>query len=132
MNAQLYKREKGKYVKIGFSDGWLGFPCDGVWLVRSTPGCKSSSCIAKILEVPKAYKISELKMRSNVMASAIVEYFDKKKEQWNKDKHFSYNAQEIVDKILEKILIDDRKNQIIISRKLLVEKMIYDKEEIFK
>ena len=46
MNNQLYKKEGRKYVPIGYSDGFTGFPSDGLWAVYTRPGCKSESCIA--------------------------------------------------------------------------------------
>ena len=51
MNEQVYKKKGRKYMPIGFSDGWSGFPTDGFWLVNSTDGNKSSECIIKIDEL---------------------------------------------------------------------------------
>ena len=51
MNEQVYKKKGRKYIPIGFSDGWSGFPTDGFWLVNSTDGNKSSECIIKIDEL---------------------------------------------------------------------------------
>jgi hypothetical protein len=51
MNTQVYKKEGRKHVPIGYSDGWHGFPSDGVWIVQTKPGHKSSECIMKIGEI---------------------------------------------------------------------------------
>jgi hypothetical protein len=50
MDNQVYKKVGRRYVKIGYSDGWHGFPSDGVWLVNTTTGSKSSECILKIAD----------------------------------------------------------------------------------
>ena len=51
MNEQVYKKVGRKYIPIGYSDGWTGFPSDGIWLVQTKPGSKSSECIMKLGEV---------------------------------------------------------------------------------
>jgi len=51
MDQQVYKKVGRKYVPIGYSDGWSGFPSDGIWIVQSKPGVKSSECIMKIGEL---------------------------------------------------------------------------------
>lgn len=48
MKEQLYLKKGRRYVKVGPSDGWNGFPCDGVWLVYMRPGVKSSHCIFQL------------------------------------------------------------------------------------
>lgn len=48
MNEQVYKKVGRKYVPIGYSDGWSGFPTDGIWLVQGKDGHHSSECIMKI------------------------------------------------------------------------------------
>ena len=50
MNQQLYKKEGRRYIPIGYSDGFTGFPTEGIWIVYNKPGVKSSSCIAKVGE----------------------------------------------------------------------------------
>jgi hypothetical protein len=37
--------------RSGYSDGWVGFPSDGIWIVQTKPGSKSSECIMKIGEL---------------------------------------------------------------------------------
>ena len=51
MNEQVYKKVKNKYIPIGYSDGWSGFPSDGIWIVQTKPGSKSSECIMKLGEL---------------------------------------------------------------------------------
>ena len=51
MNQQVYKKVGRKYVPIGYSDGWSGFPADGIWVVQTKPGHNSSECMMKIGEV---------------------------------------------------------------------------------
>jgi len=49
---QVYKKtKKGKYKKLGYSDGWSGFPSDGIWLVTDGDGVHSSECIIKLDEL---------------------------------------------------------------------------------
>jgi len=51
MDQQVYKKVGRKYVPIGYSDGWSGFPSDGIWIVQTKPGVKSSECIMKLGEL---------------------------------------------------------------------------------
>lgn len=48
MNEQVYKKVRGRYVQLGYSDGYSGFPAEGIWAVYDRPGCKSSTCIASV------------------------------------------------------------------------------------
>ena len=54
MNEQLYKRRGRRYLPIGYSDGFMGFPTDGIWLVQQSDGSKSSECIIKYEELETA------------------------------------------------------------------------------
>jgi len=51
MEQQVYKKEGRRYKPIGYSDGWRGFPAEGVWIVQRKDGVHSSECILKIGEV---------------------------------------------------------------------------------
>lgn len=51
MTNQAYKKVGRRYVPVGYSDGWSGFPTDGIWVVQTTHGRKSSECMLKINEV---------------------------------------------------------------------------------
>ena len=48
MNGQVYKKVGRKYVQLGYSDNFTGFPADGLWVVYNRPGVKSSTCIANV------------------------------------------------------------------------------------
>ena len=48
MEEQLYKKKGRRYIPIGYSDNFNGFPAEGIWVVYSTPGAESSSCIAQV------------------------------------------------------------------------------------
>lgn len=48
MDGQLYKKVGRKYVPIGYSDNFNGFPSEGIWVVYGKLGLKSSSCIAQV------------------------------------------------------------------------------------
>ena len=39
---------------------FTGFPCDGIWLVQTTPGCKSSACIMQIDDLPSVYPFAQM------------------------------------------------------------------------
>ena len=54
MNNQVYKKVGRKYMPIGYSDGWNGFPSDGIWLVQSKDGGTSSECIIKYEDLETA------------------------------------------------------------------------------
>lgn len=60
MEQQLYKKQGRRYVPIGYSDGFTGFPADGIWLVQQKDGCKSSECILKIDEVESMRPATDL------------------------------------------------------------------------
>ena len=51
MKEQVYKKKGRRYIPLGYSDGWSGFPTDGVWIVQQKDGCKSSECIMKLGEL---------------------------------------------------------------------------------
>ena len=44
----MYKKKGRRYIPIGYSDNFNGFPAEGIWVVYSTPGAESSSCIAQV------------------------------------------------------------------------------------
>ena len=48
MEGQLYKKIGRKYIPIGYSDNFNGFPSEGIWVVYGKPGLESSSCIAQV------------------------------------------------------------------------------------
>lgn len=60
MTEQVYKKVGRKYVPIGYSDGWSGFPADGIWVVQTKPGSKSSECILRIGEVESLSPTTDL------------------------------------------------------------------------
>lgn len=51
MKTQVYKKVGRKYVPVGYSDGWSGFPADGIWVVQTTDAAKSMECMMRIGEV---------------------------------------------------------------------------------
>ena len=51
MQEQLYKKIGRRYKPLGYADGWQGFPAEGIWLVKESPGCHSSECILKLGEL---------------------------------------------------------------------------------
>ena len=54
-----------------------GFPCDGIWLVQTTPNCKSSSCIMQIDELPSVYPFAQMA----VSADDLVKFLGQLEEQ---------------------------------------------------
>ena len=48
MNQQVYKKVGRKYIPISYSDGFTGFPLEGLWVVYRKPGQKTESCIAQV------------------------------------------------------------------------------------
>jgi hypothetical protein len=51
MKEQVYKKKGRRYIPLGYSDGWTGFPADGIWIVQSKDGSKSSECIMRLGEL---------------------------------------------------------------------------------
>jgi len=51
MNQQVYKKVGRRYVPIGYSDGWTGFPVEGVWIVKKGDGIHSSECVLRLGEL---------------------------------------------------------------------------------
>jgi hypothetical protein len=96
MNDQLYRKVGRKYVKIGYSDGYYGFPCDGLWVVYSNPGSKASSCIGqvgKLKEVNYEQLASLVAAKENDCSKALLE------EKYRKE----LSANEIVRIIFEEL-----------------------------
>lgn len=54
MKQQLYKKVGRRYIPIGYSDGFTGFPSDGIWLVQQKDGYNSSECIIKYEDLETA------------------------------------------------------------------------------
>ena len=48
MNEQIYKKKGRKYIPLGYMDGFMGFPSEGIWVVYDKPGSHSSTCIAPL------------------------------------------------------------------------------------
>ena len=51
MKSQVYKKVGRRYVPIGYSDGFTGFPADGIWVVQTRDSAKSTECMMRIGEV---------------------------------------------------------------------------------
>jgi len=85
MKEQAYKKVGKRYFPIGYSDGWTGFPADGIWLVQQKDGLKSEECILRIGE------LQDMQPAVNLILGykeKILQYFEK-----NYDKNVSiYNV----------------------------------------
>jgi len=46
----MYRKVGKRYLPIGYADGFVGFPTEGIWAVFSKPGCETRRCIAKVGE----------------------------------------------------------------------------------
>ena len=51
MNEQVYKKKGRRYEPVGYSDGFIGFLAEGIWLVQKRDGVKSEECIMRIGEL---------------------------------------------------------------------------------
>jgi len=51
MNEQVYKKRGRRYEPVGYSDGFIGFPTEGIWLVQKGDSKKSEECIMRIGEL---------------------------------------------------------------------------------
>ena len=72
MKRQVYVKKGRRYVPLGPSDGFTGFPTDGIWLVQIKDGAASSSCILKIGELPSLYPYANLCVDLNEACSYVV------------------------------------------------------------
>lgn len=53
--SEIYKKVGKKYVEIA-PHQWLGFPMDGIWIVKYRNGRESSaSCVARLDDLPEPY-----------------------------------------------------------------------------
>lgn len=64
MSEQVYKKVGRRYVKLGYSENFTGFPSEGIWVVFDRPGVKSSSCIGKAGE----FKPLDYSLLANLIA----------------------------------------------------------------
>jgi hypothetical protein len=96
MNSQLYKKEGRKYTPIGYSDGFTGFPCEGIWAVYGSNGGNSETCIAHVGKIkPVDYSL---------VASLIVDKKDACLKALNELTAKPYSHDDIVETIFETIL----------------------------
>lgn len=93
MTEQVYKKVKNRYVPIGYSDGWSGFPSDGIWIVQTKPRCKSSECIMKIGDIESMQPAANL----------ILGYKDKILNFIQKNKVENESANDLVNRMLIEI-----------------------------
>jgi len=67
------KPTKSEYKRPTFT----GFPCDGIWLVQTTPSSKSAACIVQIDELPSVYPFAQMA----VSADDLVKFLGQLEEQ---------------------------------------------------
>ena len=85
INYDLYEKVKGKYKKLEpYQADWRGFPCDGIWLVQTRPGCKSSECILKIGELQDAYPFIQMAQNQSDLAAFIGHWYEEQKQKTGK------------------------------------------------
>lgn len=101
MNQQLYKKVGRKYIPIGYSDGFTGFPAEGIWIVYSKPGIKSETCIA---QVGKFEPINYIKL-ANLIAKKEYSCLEAVNILLNKG---NYNSRDLVNTIF-KTLVEHEK-----------------------
>jgi hypothetical protein len=80
MDSQFYRKQGRKYIKVGFSDGFTGFPTDGVWLVQAKPGRHSSECLLKLGELPELYPFIQMAMAKD----DLIKFLAQKEEDYRK------------------------------------------------
>ena len=73
MPQQLFVKEGRKYRPITPTDGWNGFPMDGIWLVKSDSSSKSSSCIMKIGDVPELFPFAQMMISRDQLSKFLME-----------------------------------------------------------
>lgn len=96
----MYKKVGRKYVPIGYSDNFNGFPSEGLWVVYNKPGVKSSSCIAQAGQFqPIDYSLlaSMIKEREAACLAAILQLRNRQE----------FTASDIVRTVFETLLNKD-------------------------
>ena len=100
MKGQVYKKEGKRYIQLGYSDGFTGFPCDGIWAVYTKPGCRSQSCIAQVgnfIPVDYTKLASLIKEKETHCLQAVMSLCDKG----------NWTYRDIVDTIFNTLLRND-------------------------
>jgi hypothetical protein len=74
-----------KYKKLEpYEADWRGFPCDGVWIVQTRPGCTSSQCVLKIGELQEAYPFLQMAQNVDDLACFISHWYEEQKQKTGK------------------------------------------------
>lgn len=60
MNEQVYKKKGRRYYPIGYSDGFTGFPMEGIWYVQNGDGRKSEECMMRLGEIQDLHPTIDL------------------------------------------------------------------------
>ena len=77
MPQQLFVKEGRNYRPITPTDGWNGFPMDGIWLVKSDANSKSASCILKIGDVPELFPVAQMMVSRDQLTKFLMETLSK-------------------------------------------------------
>jgi hypothetical protein len=110
MESQIYRKVGKKYVKIGPSDGWHGFPSQGLWIVQGKDGSKSESWLKKLTDIPEDIATyAKLRVRHDEICTAISNFFTSKQKESEKkqEKGYTYSYAEIATKILDELYKGD-------------------------
>lgn len=76
---KLYRKKKnGRYEPVIGHD-YIGFPCDGIWLVKGEPGKRSSSCMLQIGELPELYPFANMMMSKDELDKFLNDFFHNRK-----------------------------------------------------
>ena len=70
--TQMYKKIGRRYIKVSPSNNRLRLPIDGIWLVQTKSGTKSSKCILKIGDLPALYPYANLIMQEDDIANILI------------------------------------------------------------
>ena len=72
-----YRKPTKRDIKL---PDFTGFPCDGIWLVQTTPNCKSSACIMQIDELPSVYPFAQMSVSANDLCTFLGQLEEQAKE----------------------------------------------------
>lgn len=78
-SEQLFVKAGKRYKPVTPRDGWLGFPCAGVWIVKRDFKSNSAECVIMESELPIPYDFpsyTRMAVIRNELATCICNAYD--------------------------------------------------------
>ena len=96
MNEQLYKKKGRRYIPVGYTDGFTGFPTEGIWAVYKNEYAETQECIAKVGEFKN--------IDYSIIATLIKENKDKIIDRVDKNLKTGWSVNKIIDVVFTTLL----------------------------